>query len=63
MVVNKSIVWYLTSRNDHCYKLSSLKENWGEKKSILRILEQLAFRTGVPKVASSFVISHEKSTI
>ena len=31
MVVYKSIVWYLTSRNDHCYKLSSLKKIWGEK--------------------------------
>ena len=49
--------------NDHCYKLSSLKKNWGKKKSILSILEQLAFRTGVPKVASTYVISHEKSMI
>ena len=62
MVVNKSIVWYLTSRNDLCYKRSTLKKN-GAKKSDLGILEQLAFKTRVPKVASSYVFSHEKPTI
>ena len=63
MLVYKSIVWYLTSRNDHCYKLSGLTKIRG-KKNNFKDFRAISVQNGsAESIASSYVISHEKSTI